>query len=164
MADTLIVNARLVNEGREFDGDLRIEGDRIAAIGSGLSARANETVVDVAGRRLLPGMIDDQVHFREPGMEHKADIASESYLGLIMDRETQRPVLRVTNVGITAYITPRGEVLDAAPSYAEDVRVWDVPRSDGSQTVYVRFGDWFAWLSLVVTVGLAIWGMRRSVK
>ncbi|TYT25027.1 dihydroorotase [Luteimonas viscosa] len=78
MADTLIVNARLVNEGREFDGDLRIEGDRIAAIGSGLSARANETVVDAAGRRLLPGMIDDQVHFREPGMEHKADIATES--------------------------------------------------------------------------------------
>jgi dihydroorotase len=78
MADTLIVNARLVNEGREFDGDLRIEGDRIAAIGSGLSARPGETVVDAAGRRLLPGMIDDQVHFREPGMEHKADIATES--------------------------------------------------------------------------------------
>lgn len=78
MTDTLIVNARLVNEGREFDGDLRISGDRIAAIGSGLSARPNETVVDAAGRRLLPGMIDDQVHFREPGMEHKADIATES--------------------------------------------------------------------------------------
>jgi dihydroorotase len=78
MTDTLIVNARLVNEGREFDGDLRISGDRIAAIGSGLSAREGETVVDAAGRRLLPGMIDDQVHFREPGMEHKADIATES--------------------------------------------------------------------------------------
>lgn len=78
MTDTLIVNARLVNEGREFDGDLRISGDRIVAIGSGLSARAGETVVDANGRRLLPGMIDDQVHFREPGMEHKADIATES--------------------------------------------------------------------------------------
>ena len=78
MSDTLIVNARLVNEGREFDGDLRISGGRIAAIGGGLSAREGETVVDAAGRRLLPGMIDDQVHFREPGMEHKADIASES--------------------------------------------------------------------------------------
>ena len=78
MSDTLIVNARLVNEGREFDGDLRISGDRIAEIGGGLSARAGETVVDAAGRRLLPGMIDDQVHFREPGMEYKADIASES--------------------------------------------------------------------------------------
>ena len=75
---TLIVNARLVNEGREFDGDLRFEDGRITAIGSGLSARGNETVVDAAGRRLLPGMIDDQVHFREPGMEYKADMAIES--------------------------------------------------------------------------------------
>jgi dihydroorotase len=78
MPSTLIVNARLVNEGREFDGDLRFEDGRIAQIGNGLSARANETVIDAAGRRLLPGMIDDQVHFREPGMEYKADIATES--------------------------------------------------------------------------------------
>ncbi|HEY5850582.1 MAG TPA: dihydroorotase [Lysobacter sp.] len=75
---TLIVNARLVNEGREFDGDLRIEAGRIGQIGSGLSARDGETVVDAGGRRLLPGMIDDQVHFREPGLEYKADIATES--------------------------------------------------------------------------------------
>jgi dihydroorotase len=75
---TLIVNARLVNEGREFDGDLRIARGRIEAIGSGLNARDGETVVDARGGRLLPGMIDDQVHFREPGLEYKADIASES--------------------------------------------------------------------------------------
>lgn len=78
MPSTLIVNARLVNEGREFDGDLRFEDGRIAQIGTGLSARGNETVIDAGGRRLLPGMIDDQVHFREPGMEYKADIATES--------------------------------------------------------------------------------------
>lgn len=78
MSDTLIVNARLVNEGREFDGDLRIANGRIAAIGSGLAARERETVIDAGGRRLLPGMIDDQVHFREPGMEYKADMATES--------------------------------------------------------------------------------------
>ncbi|QGW65612.1 dihydroorotase [Lysobacter soli] len=78
MPSTLIVNARLVNEGREFDGDLRFEDGRIAQIGTGLSARANESVIDADGRRLLPGMIDDQVHFREPGMEYKADIATES--------------------------------------------------------------------------------------
>ena len=78
MTNTLIVNARLVNEGREFDGDLRIRAGRIEEIGSGLSARDDATVFDAAGRRLLPGMIDDQVHFREPGMEYKADIASES--------------------------------------------------------------------------------------
>ena len=75
---TLIVNARLVNEGHEREGDLRIENGRIAAIGSGLKARADEKVVDAAGRWLLPGMIDDQVHFREPGLTHKGDIATES--------------------------------------------------------------------------------------
>lgn len=75
---TLIVNARLVNEGRETDGDLRIADGRIAAIGTGLVARAGETVIDAAGRRLMPGMIDDQVHFREPGLTHKGDQATES--------------------------------------------------------------------------------------
>ena len=75
---TLIVNARLVNEGREFDADLRIADGRIERIDAGLEARPGETVVDAGGRRLLPGMVDDQVHFREPGMEHKADMATES--------------------------------------------------------------------------------------
>ncbi|MDO5505837.1 MAG: dihydroorotase [Pseudoxanthomonas suwonensis] len=78
MSDTLIVNAVLVNEGRQFEGDLRIRNGRIDTIGSGLGASAGETVVDAAGALLLPGMIDDQVHFREPGLEYKADIASES--------------------------------------------------------------------------------------
>jgi dihydroorotase len=75
---TLIVNARLVNEGREFDGDLRFANGRIEAIGSGLVARPGETVIDAAGRRLLPGMVDDQVHFREPGLEYKGDLATEA--------------------------------------------------------------------------------------
>ncbi len=79
MTDTLIRNARLVNEGRVFDGDLRISADgRIAEIGADLPARGNPDIVDAAGHWLLPGMIDDQVHFREPGMEYKADMATES--------------------------------------------------------------------------------------
>ena len=73
--------------------------------------------------------------------------------------ETNRPVLRVTNVGVTAYISEKGEVLDAAPVYQEDTRVWSVSKSDGSQTFYVRFGDWFAWLCLAVTAGLLVAGM-----
>ncbi|WP_369975760.1 dihydroorotase [Xanthomonas bundabergensis] len=77
-SSTLIVNARLVNEGHETQGDLRIADGRIAAIAPQLAARDGETVVDAAGRWLLPGMIDDQVHFREPGLTHKGDIASES--------------------------------------------------------------------------------------
>jgi apolipoprotein N-acyltransferase len=68
--------------------------------------------------------------------------------------ETNRPVLRVTNVGITAYINERGQVIDPAPTYTEAARVWSVSKSDGSQTFYVKYGDWFAWLCTIVTVVL----------
>jgi dihydroorotase len=78
MSSTLLVNARLVNEGREFDADLRIQNGRIARIAPTIAALPGEQVIDAAGRYLLPGMIDDQVHFREPGLTHKGDIASES--------------------------------------------------------------------------------------
>lgn len=73
--------------------------------------------------------------------------------------ETNRPLLRVTNVGITAYINERGEVLDAAESYVEDTRVWSVAKSDGSQTFYVRYGDWFAWLCSFLTLGSLLIGL-----
>ena len=74
--------------------------------------------------------------------------------------ETNRPVLRVTNVGITAYIHERGEVLDPAEPYTEDTRVWSVAKSDGKQTFYVRYGDWFAWLCSAVTIGLLLLSLR----
>jgi dihydroorotase len=78
MADWLIKHAELVNEGRRFQADLRIRGQRIAEIGVALTAHAGEQVFDASGLWLLPGMIDDHVHFREPGYTAKADIASES--------------------------------------------------------------------------------------
>ena len=78
MAKTLLVNGTIVNENRIYAADVLIDGDRIAKIDSGLSAGNGETVIDVSGCHLLPGLIDDQVHFREPGLMHKADIASES--------------------------------------------------------------------------------------
>ena len=68
--------------------------------------------------------------------------------------ETNRPVLRVTNVGITAYINERGEVLDPAVPYTEDTRLWSVSKSDGGQTFYVKYGDWFAWLCSIMTLVL----------
>ncbi len=74
----LITNARLVNEGRVFDSDLLIRNGRIEAIGADLASRATDQVVDACGRYLLPGIIDDQVHFREPGATHKGEIATES--------------------------------------------------------------------------------------
>jgi len=79
--------------------------------------------------------------------------------------ETNRPVLRVTNVGITAYINERGQILDAAVPYQEDTRIWSVSKSDGSQTFYVKYGDWFAWLCSIVTIGLLIFAFGfRSPK
>ncbi|MBX3688859.1 dihydroorotase [Dokdonella sp.] len=74
----LIRNAELVSDGRRFHADLRIRNGRIERIDAGLSAQPGEQVIDAAGCWLLPGMIDDQVHFREPGLTHKADIESES--------------------------------------------------------------------------------------
>ncbi len=97
MADWLIRNARLVNEGREFEGDLRVRGERIEEIGMGLSARPGEQVLDAHGRWLMPGMIDDQVHFREPGLTHKGDQATESAAAVaggitsFMDMPNTRP-------------------------------------------------------------------------
>jgi dihydroorotase len=78
MANWLIRNAELVNEGRRVHADLRVSGTRIDAIGADLAARADEQVFDAAGLWLLPGMIDGHVHFREPGYTAKADMASES--------------------------------------------------------------------------------------
>ena len=74
----LLVNARLVNEGEVTATDVLIEGDRIGRIQSGLSASAADEVIDLHGRYLLPGLIDDQVHFREPGLTHKGSLATES--------------------------------------------------------------------------------------
>ena len=78
MKKMLLANARLVNEGQAREIDVLIEGDRIARIDSSIVAPAGATVIDVQGNYLLPGMIDDQVHFREPGLTHKGDLATES--------------------------------------------------------------------------------------
>jgi len=77
MAKTLIKNARLVNDGRTVEGDLLVDGERIARVGGEIAA-TDAVVVDARGLLLMPGMIDDQVHFREPGLTHKADLATES--------------------------------------------------------------------------------------
>lgn len=68
----------MINEGRVHEGDLLVENERIAAIGSGFSAPSRTEEIDFAGDLLLPGVIDDQVHFREPGLTHKGCIATES--------------------------------------------------------------------------------------
>ena len=75
---TLIKNAEIVNENQIFKGDLLIENDFISKIGNNISAENVDRVIDAEGKYLLPGVIDDQVHFREPGLTWKGDIESES--------------------------------------------------------------------------------------
>jgi dihydroorotase len=75
----LIKNAKIVNEGSIFEGDLLIENDLIVEISDSISLKSsNCIVIDAEGSYLMPGAIDDQVHFREPGLTHKGDIESES--------------------------------------------------------------------------------------
>lgn len=74
----LITNARMVNEGRITEGDLLVRNQRIEKIGKNITAPEGAIVIDAAGKLLMPGMIDDQVHFREPGLTAKADITTES--------------------------------------------------------------------------------------
>lgn len=75
----LIKNAQIVNEGKIVKGDVLVVGDRIAEISVSISAKSADTkIIDADGCHLLPGMIDDQVHFREPGLTHKASIETES--------------------------------------------------------------------------------------
>src|SRR5579859_5349426 len=78
MNSVLILNAKIVNEGKVVEGDLLIKGDRIERIGSNLQSMSASQTFDVHGKYLLPGAIDDQVHFREPGLTHKGTIFSES--------------------------------------------------------------------------------------
>ena len=74
----LITNARLVNEGATRDADVLIEGERISKIAPSIDADGDIEIIDAGGRLLMPGMIDDQVHFREPGLTNKGDLATES--------------------------------------------------------------------------------------
>lgn len=78
MKNTLILNANIVNEGKVFEGDVLIRGRFIDVVGKDLSSRHADKVIDAGGMHLLPGAIDDQVHFREPGLTHKATIATEA--------------------------------------------------------------------------------------
>ena len=76
---TLIKNARIVNEGNVFEGDLLVRDDRIDQIGRSISSKSNDTkIIEAEGNYLIPGFIDDQVHFREPGLTHKETIKTGS--------------------------------------------------------------------------------------
>ncbi|MCC5920702.1 MAG: dihydroorotase [Cyclobacteriaceae bacterium] len=75
---TIIKGANIINENQAFIADVLISGERIEKIANSISVEPGFKVIEAEGRMLIPGAIDDQVHFREPGLTHKGDIASES--------------------------------------------------------------------------------------
>ncbi|MEY2941629.1 MAG: hypothetical protein RJA67_1314, partial [Bacteroidota bacterium] len=77
MKKTLLVNATIVNEGTTFVSDVLIHQGRIEKLGPHITV-SNADIIDLNGNYLIPGMIDDQVHFRDPGLTYKGDISSES--------------------------------------------------------------------------------------
>ena len=79
MNSILIKNGRIINEGNEFLSDIYIEGDKIKEISPSISPKSSDTTtIDAEGNYIIPGLIDDQVHFREPGLTNKGEIYTES--------------------------------------------------------------------------------------
>ncbi|WP_439487672.1 dihydroorotase [Algoriphagus sp.] len=82
MKSILITGANIVNEGRISPGDVLVENGRISKLGKDLSSETADIHIDGTGKHLFPGIIDDQVHFREPGLTHKAEIYTEAKAGV----------------------------------------------------------------------------------
>ena len=79
MKTTLIKNCNIINEGEVFESDILIEDSIISKIANSISPNnSNTKIIDAEGNYIMPGLIDDQVHFREPGLTHKGNIFSES--------------------------------------------------------------------------------------
>jgi dihydroorotase len=78
MANYLLQNGIIINEGKQIIGDIYIRNQRIEKIASSIAVPENCVVIDCTNKIIMPGVIDDQVHFREPGLTHKAHIASEA--------------------------------------------------------------------------------------
>ncbi len=120
MNKILIKNASIVNEGRMFKGAVLIEGDKISEVFEGAipEPASNVRVIDAEGKLLLPGAIDDQVHFREPGLTHKGDIASESRAAVaggvttFMDMPNTKP--QTTTIADLEWKLQRGAETSAA--------------------------------------------------
>ena len=81
MYDLILKNCNIVNENTIIESDIAIKNNRIELIAKSIDSEA-KNIEDVNGRFVIPGLIDDQVHFREPGLTHKGDIATESKAGL----------------------------------------------------------------------------------
>ena len=81
MYDLILKNCKIVNENQILESDIAIKNNRIELISPDINAESKK-VIEIDGRYVIPGLIDDQVHFREPGLTHKGEIATESKAGL----------------------------------------------------------------------------------
>ncbi|MBN2646607.1 MAG: dihydroorotase [Thiotrichales bacterium] len=113
----LISQATLVNEGQQFVADVLVENGRIAKIGQNLSAAGAE-VIDAQGWHLLPGFIDDQVHFREPGLTAKADIGTESKAAVAGGTTTFMEMPNVKPPTVTIELLEQKYTIGAQKSWA----------------------------------------------
>ena len=141
MNKILIQNPRIINEGRSFIGSVLVEGDKIAAVFEGevpgnVRAEANQ-VIDATGKWLIPGVIDDQVHFRDPGLTHKGDIGTESRAAVaggvttFMDMPNTKPqTTTIADLNGNSTVPPRSPVRITPSS------------SVGRTIIWTRSGGW----------------------
>lgn len=114
--------------------------------------------------------------FTEDGADVLVNISNDGYLGetAVMRQhlantvfravENDRPVLRVTNTGITAFITAQGAVQDATPGFQPAVRTWNVYRATNGKTFYTRFGDLFVWLCALTSLMVIAISWRKKKR
>lgn len=112
----LITNAHVINEGHETAADVLIKNGRIEKIAPSISAPAGTAVYDARGQWLLPGMIDDQVHFREPGLTHKGDLYTESRAAVaggttsVFDMPNNKPAITTRALLADKYASAQGRM------------------------------------------------------
>ncbi len=119
-----IINGKLVNEGHIKQKDILISDERIEKIGNSIQTPRNAKVFDAAGKYIIPGLIDDQVHFREPGLTHKATIESESKAAIAG--------------GITSFL----EMPNTIPN-TTTIKEWEIKNIIASKTSYANYGFMF---------------------
>ena len=124
MRELKITNAYLVNEGKISKQDIYIVGNKIAKIGNHIKSSDNTEVFDAAGKYVFPGLIDDQVHFREPGLTHKATIETESKAALAG--------------GITSFL----EMPNTNPQ-TTTIKEWEFKNKLAEKTSYANYGFMF---------------------
>ena len=146
----LLANARLVNEGAVREVDVLVDGDRIGKIQPQVTAEGGFEVVDLDGRYLLPGLIDDQVHFREPGLTHKGSLATESRAAIcggvtsVMEMPNTAPAHnRSASVGREAQPGREAAVLQTTPFTS--VRLTIIWKRFGESGAQRRAGSRYSW-------------------